>query len=80
MQREGGGPVTFTVGSDDGVRLYVNGNMVIDDWSAHDYREASVTVNLSPGKHHLRLSYWERTGHAEVTFHCDSDVLVWQES
>ena len=42
MQRTG--MVTFAVGSDDGLRLEVDGQVVIDDWSAHPYRERTVTL------------------------------------
>jgi len=79
MQRQGGGSVTFTVGCDDGARLYLDGNIIIDDWSWGSYRSHNVTVNLTPGKHTLMLEYWEGYVLAEVSFYCDPDILEWQE-
>ena len=79
MQRPGGGMVQFTVGSDDGVRLYVDDNLIIDHWTAHAYTVESQSIHLTPGKHTLRLQYWERTGLAHVKFDCDPDVLIWEE-
>jgi hypothetical protein len=58
-----GGRYTFTTYSDDGVRLYVDGQRVIDSWrSMRGYR--SATVNLSAGVHAVQLEYFERTGAA----------------
>ena len=79
MQRDSGGPVTFTIGSDDGSQLYLDGSKIIDNWGGHSYRTRSVTVNLTPGKHDLRLRYYEWTTYARVSFDCDPDVLEWEE-
>jgi len=77
MQRDG--PVTFTVGSDDGVRLYIDGVKEIDDYAQHMYRTRSITIDLSQGTHTLTLWYYEVTGGARVSFDCDSDILMWHE-
>jgi hypothetical protein len=59
------GRYTFTTYSDDGVRLYVDGQQVIDSWrSMRGYR--SATLDLSEGTHSVRLEYFERTGAALV--------------
>jgi len=51
--------------TDDGVRLYVDGQRVIDSW--RPMRGArSVTLSLSGGAHTVRLEYFERTGVALV--------------
>jgi hypothetical protein len=75
MQRNG--PVTFIVGSDDGVRLYVDGVLQIDDWGQHSYRTTSKIINLIQGTHSLTLRYYEVTAGARVSFECDSDILMW---
>jgi hypothetical protein len=55
----------FTVQVDDGARLWVNGQLVIDQW--HDGTNTyTADVNLSAGTHALRLEYYERTGGAMV--------------
>ncbi|MDY7080261.1 MAG: PA14 domain-containing protein [Chloroflexota bacterium] len=66
----GGGRYTFTTYSDDGVRLYVDGQLVIDSWRPmRGYR--SSTLNLSEGTHTVRLEYFERSGVAlaRLTWH-----------
>jgi len=69
------GPTTFTVGSDDGIKLFVNG-YVIDDYSRHSYRTKSITVHLGEGFHTLTLYYYDVTSAARVSFDCDFDILM----
>lgn len=60
-----GGRYRFSTTSDDGVRLYVDGRLVIDSWRPmRGYR--SATLDLSAGTHTVRLEYFERTGVALV--------------
>jgi hypothetical protein len=59
------GRYTFRTFSDDGVRVYVDGRLVINSWYAmRGYR--SATVNLAQGTHRVRVEYFERTGRAQV--------------
>lgn len=74
------GPVSFTIGSDDGSSLYIDGQEVIDLWWDHGYITKTVVIELSEGKHFLGLLYYERTGGAKVSFSADSDVLTWEET
>lgn len=53
----------YTVG-DDGIRLFVDDRLVIDDWSNHGARERGATVSLAAGPHKLRLEYYEEYGSA----------------
>jgi hypothetical protein len=58
-----GGLYRFTTYTDDGVRLWVDGRLVIDSWRPmRGYR--SATVRLSPGVHDVKMEYYERTGAA----------------
>jgi len=77
VQRDASSFVSFHVGSDDAIRLYVDNNLVLDDWAKHDYRTKNATVSLAPGFHSLRIRYYEWTADAQVMFSCDYDVLDW---
>jgi len=56
-----GGTYRFTTYSDDGVRLWVDGQLLVDAWHPmRGYR--SATVRLSEGTHEVRMEYFERTG------------------
>ena len=55
------GTYTFTTSSDDGVRLYVNGQLVVDNWTDHGVTQNSGTVALTAGvKYDIRMDYYER--------------------
>lgn len=56
---------TFFTRSDDGVRLWVNGQKVIDNWTQHAAVENSGTVTLAAGqKYAIKLEYYEASGSA----------------
>jgi hypothetical protein len=57
------GWTTLYVASDDGVRLFIDDTMVIDDWTSHARTESAATFNWVAGqKHNLRLEYNEESG------------------
>lgn len=50
---------TFYVQSSDGVRLYVDGETIIDDWTVHGTSEVSGTYTLKAGKYYfIKLEYF----------------------
>ncbi|AFZ68639.1 NPCBM/NEW2 domain-containing protein [Deinococcus peraridilitoris] len=56
---------TFTVIGDDGVRLWVNGQKLIDSWTGRAPGEQSARVTLSAGqKYDLTLEYADFSGDA----------------
>ncbi|MBO3095605.1 PQQ-dependent sugar dehydrogenase [Cellulomonas dongxiuzhuiae] len=58
---------TFSTRSDDGVRLWVDGTLVIDQWTRHAARVDSGTVALRAGQAvPIRLEYFEGQGQASV--------------
>jgi hypothetical protein len=54
----------FTTLSDDGVRLYVDGDLLIDEWYDMTAADNSAEIDLSAGTHVLRLEYYENEGDA----------------
>ncbi|NPV06845.1 MAG: hypothetical protein HPY83_02640 [Anaerolineae bacterium] len=54
----------FTTETDDGVRLYVDGRLVIDRWHDMSRTAHSAEVELSEGPHHVRMEYYEHMGAA----------------
>ncbi len=51
---------TFVTRSDDGVRLWIDGELVIDDWSLHAAAERSGQIALDAGKaYDLKLEYYD---------------------
>jgi hypothetical protein len=60
------GTYRFTTTSDDGVRLYVDRDLLIDSWYDMRGDDNSARVDLSAGTHTLRLEYYEHEGDASV--------------
>jgi hypothetical protein len=58
---------TFFTVTDDGVRLWVNEQLLIDDWNDHEPVENSGTIELVAGQEYaIRLEFYESTGGAMV--------------
>jgi hypothetical protein len=61
------GAYTFHTTSDDGVRLWVDGKRIINDWNSHGPEERSGQVKLTAGrKADIRLEYYDASSGALV--------------
>ncbi len=61
------GTYHFYTAEDDGLRLWINRKLIIDDWKAHGVEIHEGTINLVKGqKADIRLDYFENVGGAEV--------------
>jgi len=56
----------FTTTTDDGVRLWVDGNLVIDKWFPQTATAYSVDVSLAAGNHSIQMEYFEQTLNASA--------------
>jgi hypothetical protein len=50
--------------SDDGVRVWIDGRLVIDNWSLHE--SAVDTAAIAPGMHDVRVQYFQVDGWSEL--------------
>jgi hypothetical protein len=56
---------TFFTSSDDGVRLRIDGRLVVDNWTKHAVTENAGTIALTAGKPvDVAMEYFENTGGA----------------
>jgi beta-glucosidase len=63
------GDYSFYTNSDDGVRLYLDDERVIDDWQRHSETVNRYGKRLEAGRsYRIRLEYFERVGAATVGF------------
>ncbi len=61
------------VEGDDGYRLYLDGKLLIDNWTKRSHGSQLAEVGLAPGSSHsVRLEYFETTGNGRVR-------LVWDD-
>jgi prepilin-type N-terminal cleavage/methylation domain-containing protein len=82
------GSYLFTLGSDDGGRLYIDGVLVIDRWIDQGYpsRPPTYLANLTAGPHTIVVEYYERGGYARavanwrayVPVTCPATVSGWR--
>ena len=66
VQQMEGGKYVFTTTSDDGVKLYIDDKLVIDNWTKHSPQMDDAYVYLLSGEHKIRLEYFEYQGQAVV--------------
>ncbi len=59
--------VRFVVLSDDGARLFIDEQPVLDEWRSQTATSHETTVDLSAGSHRLRIEYFQRGGAAAFT-------------
>jgi hypothetical protein len=63
------GAFRFTLNSDDGSRLFIDDQLVINAWYDHGAtRTFSATRDLAAGSHEVRIEYYERRGAAVMRF------------
>lgn len=71
------GDYTFYTWSDDGVRLYIDGNLIINNWTDHMVMWDKGVIYLTAGYHEIRLEYYENTNGAFIKFYWnDKNTLV----
>jgi len=64
----GEGTYRFYARSDDGVRVWVDGQLIIDQWHDASGVTHSAERTLSTGAHTLRIEYYENGGAASIQF------------
>jgi hypothetical protein len=56
------GQYRFTVTADDGVRLYLDGKLIIDKWKDQSATTYNSIKWITAGAHAIRMEYYEHTG------------------
>lgn len=64
---------TFYVTSDDGSQLFVDGDLVVDNWGNHAPVTKTGTMELTKGSHRIRLDYYDDAGTAVVKLELSSE-------
>ncbi|MDD4872385.1 MAG: PA14 domain-containing protein [Kiritimatiellae bacterium] len=65
-----GGEYEFYLQSDDGARLYIDEEKVIDRWNQHNWVLGSHgRKTLKAGKHVLRIEHFNKAGHSAIRLH-----------
>lgn len=62
-----GGTYRFFVTSDDGVRLWVDGQLLIDEWHTSPGDSYEAEAELDAGTHLFKVEYYELGGNAKIS-------------
>lgn len=68
VENSSGGMYRFTATVDDGIRVWVDGQLVLDYWRIGPATTISCDHFLSPGQHTIRVEYFQAEGVAVVYF------------
>lgn len=60
------GQWTFTTFSNDGVRLWIDGTQIINNWTTHTSTRDDGVINLDAGWHSLTLEYFQSAGTTDM--------------
>ncbi len=66
-----GGMYRFTARADDGVRVWLDSSLLIDQWGPATPNTYTRDVNVSTGQHVVRVEYYEGVGTAFINFGFD---------
>ena len=58
------GSYTFTTTSDDGIRVWLDQNSIINAWVDQSATQYQYTTNVSSGSHEVKVEYYEKGGDA----------------
>ncbi len=61
-----GGTYRFFARADDGVRVWVDGALIIDQWRPSSGQTHSTAIGLSSGAHQIRVEYYEASQYASI--------------
>ena len=70
------GTYTFNTNSDDGVAFWLDGRLLIDNWTDHSVTVDTATVDLTAGQYYmLRMEWYENSGDAVAQLSWESDTM-----
>ena len=75
------GTYMITATMDDGMRVWVDNNLIIDSWTDSQEHSVSAPVNLSAGDHAFKVEYYEKGGKASAKLRLEAagaQILKWR--
>ncbi len=78
IQIDKAGKYTFYVTSNDGSKLYVDNNLLVDNDGEHGTKEMSNSLTLEKGMHQIRIDYFQSGGQKTLLAAYSSDDIRYQ--
>lgn len=63
------GTYDFIARADDGVRVWLDGSLIIDEWKSQLRREHHAMRTVTAGNHSIKVEYYENQGSAFIQFY-----------
>jgi hypothetical protein len=60
------GTYVFAARSDDGIRVYVDGVRIIDEWHHRQFEWTSTEITMTQGQHRIVVEFYEDIGRAAI--------------
>ncbi|MCA9303883.1 MAG: hypothetical protein KC996_07165 [Phycisphaerales bacterium] len=70
---------SFRLGADDGMQLWIDGELIVNDPGLHSYRSKTGIKSLTPGKHDIEIHFWDRTIHAGLQLYWEGPTIASEE-
>lgn len=67
----------FTISADNGVRVYIDGTPVFNEWFVTGYRTKVFSASISRGVHQIRVEYFHATGQAALALSWKVGYTAW---
>ena len=78
IQIDKAGKYTFFITSNDGSKLYVDNQLIVDNDGEHGTKEMSNSLNLEKGVHQIRIDYFQSGGQKTLLAAYSSDEIRYQ--
>ncbi len=73
------GTYMFTLNSNDGSKLFIDDNLVVDADGLHGFTSETGSVNLSEGSHKIKLEYFQAGGGKGLQLEYESAIIEKQK-
>jgi hypothetical protein len=78
IQIDDEGEYEFSISSNDGSKLYIDDEMLVDNDQEHGPRQLSGAIHLAKGKHKIRVEYFQSGGSKTLQLFYKSDKISFQ--
>ncbi|MCZ0937681.1 MAG: PA14 domain-containing protein [Caldilineaceae bacterium] len=69
------GTYRFTAVADDGVRVYLDNTLVLEDWNVHPATTTVRDTEVTGGSHTVKVEYFEASGEASISVSWEKQVV-----
>jgi fibronectin type 3 domain-containing protein len=69
----------FRTFSDDGVRVFINGQEIINDWNSGTHEDEGQISLVAGQKYSIEIDYFQNFGNAKIDFQWETPTMPWTD-